>query len=483
MSLTVEINGTSQYTTGLVITKAITHTPDFAYFILPNPTAAPAAGQTVSIYRSDASTDVLFGGTIYSIRKMTSGKSQTSSSRTYSYAIQAEDYQRQLDRYLVNNSYTDDTCATIIGDFVTNYTDPAIGYTTTNVSTGPIIEEINFIYTPVSQCIQDLATISGYDWYVDENKDIHFFEKETISAPFDIDETAVKTYIDNLQVNPNYSQTRNRIYVRGGYYLSPAVYEENIECDGTERIWKTAYKPHTLSNVQLDAVAKTSAVDHVNADDGTYQFFWNYHDQYIRCADNVGTQATPANGVVLTFDYYYEIPVIVRADNTASQTTIAALEGGTGIYEAVIYDDTLETREQAKVRALVEVDTYGDATIKGSFVTHEHLFKPGQYIKLDVDGFEDWDGNYQIQEIRIEPVTADDVRYTVTFASTLYRLKDLMLGLIRNQKRKKMRPDETVDVLKVVDETVTAGDGTLTITAGIPTVKWDTFTWNHAMWG
>jgi hypothetical protein len=475
----VEINNTLVNTKGLIIENCLTRTPDTASFVLENPDTAPAAGQSVEIYR-DSTDNVLFKGVIVSLNKYKLAPNEDPTYRLYSYRIRCQDYQRFLDRYLVNESYTSSSCKTIIEDFILNFTDPAIGFTTNNVATGPTITKAVFSYKRVSECITEIADMVGYDWYVDENKDLHFFQRETRDAPFTINDSALVNKINNFSITPDYSQVRNRVYVRGSYYLSDN-YTQTITADGTSRVFNLAWKPHDLS-MTVGGVSVSVAVDNLYADDGTYDYFWNYTEKYIRCSEYPGKTTTPVAGTELAITYKYEVPILVRADNTISQTAIAALEGGDGIYESVVKDETIESKELAQDRAQAEVENFGNAMISGSFSTLEHGFKAGQKVDISCSGYESFAGAYQIQRVTIRPVTPNDIMYIVEFSTTLYELKDLLIFLLRQGKRIKIRNDEVVDVLKIISESITLADSVTLTKLGHPS-KWDERVWDRFTWG
>jgi len=475
----VTINGTEVKTTGIEISNELTHTPDTCSFVLHNPDTAPSAGQVV-ICRLDTSTGtVLFAGTIISTNQVKLAPHETPALRYYSYQVDCQDYTHLLNQRLVINAYVSKNSKEIIADIVTNFTDAAHGFTTTNVSTSRTITRIVFDYIPVVEAITQLADLLLWDWYVDSDKDIHFFERETISAPFLIDDTAVTTKINNFNITPDYTQLRNRCYVRGGTYKSDYI-TQSIVADGQARFWTLAYEMSDFT-MTIGGAPVTSAVDFLYPDDGTYAYYWNSGEKYVRCGDFTPT-ATPAIGSVMAFTYKYKVPVIVRADNLASQTAIAAIEGGDGIYESIIRDDTIDNTTTAHDRANAEVIQYGDCQITGGFTTYESGFKAGQFVDISVSGYTALHGNYQIQRVVINAASPDDEFYQITFASTLYELKDFLLGLIRAQSRLKLREDEIVDILKIVNENITITESHAISKTPHP-VKWDEFLWSMATWG
>lgn len=481
----VLVNNTIVNSKNLVIENELTHAPDMASFSMEDPSVVPIPGMSVLIYR-DTITNILFGGSILSVNKRRLAPSSVPANRLYSYDIVCTDYQRMLDRYLVKCVYEDITCGEIIQDIVANYTDLSIGYTTNNVATGPTIKEVSFNYIRPSEAITQLCTMTKYDWYVDYNKDIHFFAYETRPAPFTINDTVLATKVDNFQLTPDFTQVRNRVYVRGGYYLSD-TFREFFAPDGRTRIWPLAHKPHAVSSILLTHYyggqdSYTSAVDYINADDGTFDFFWNYEEKYFRCANDF---PTPAEGDLIDIDYQYEIPILVCADNYASQIAIAAVEGGTGVYEHIIVDDSIMSKEMAHDRARVEVNTFGDALVTGSFTTYEHGFKSGQYITVACSGYESYVGNYQIQRVLIRLLAPDVIQYQVTFASTLYELKDLLLNMLKNNKKSLVyREDEMVDNLNLLNGEVTIEEVTQILLNLDTRIKWGSKKWGSSTkWG
>ena len=50
------------------------------------------------------------------------------------------------------------------------------GFTTNHVQTGNfLIPSIKFNYQQPSKALQSLANLVGWDWFIDPNKDLHFF--------------------------------------------------------------------------------------------------------------------------------------------------------------------------------------------------------------------------------------------------------------------------------------------------------------------
>ncbi|MCE5270813.1 hypothetical protein LLH00_05965 [bacterium] len=470
MSLTVTVNGVQVRTTGIHVSNVANSNPDSATFTLIAPAAAPGVGQEVRVIL-DTTGAVLFGGIIVSVQE------SAFALETPQYLVTCSDYQRLLDRKLVARSYVEKTCREIIEDLVASFTDPALGFTTENVEEGRKINKINFNYVPVSQCIKDLAALVSYEWYIDENKDIHFFEREKSFGPVELSDAALANAIQGFNITPDYSQVRNRITVRGGYSLSDP-YPESQVADGVQRIWKLGYKPSELS-LEVDGAPVSIGVENLDADDGAFDYMMNYQEASVRCSEHPGKTTTPAAGTVMSFTYRYQRPVIVYVNDYESQAAIAAVEGGDGVYEHVIKDETLSSTQEAHDRAMVELNSYARPVFSGGFKTLVHGFRAGQTVVVNRAG-QSFNGNYQVQSVDIG-CQGGIVEYEVSFASNQYDLVDYLRGLAAKLNRIELREDEVIDLVENIDEVITFED-TVTVVLNPRVMKWGSAKWGFFTW-
>jgi len=118
----------------------------------------------------------------------------------------------ELLNIIVTKSYageatTSEIIAEIAGDFLT-------GYTTTNVTTETTKPIINWDNKPFWDCIVDLTKLSGYDCYVDDDKDFHYFKKKSIVNTTDAIVLG-QTLIDFPNIGNQTLTQRNKITVIG----------------------------------------------------------------------------------------------------------------------------------------------------------------------------------------------------------------------------------------------------------------------------
>lgn len=336
-----------------------------------------------------------------------------------------------LDRNLVHRTYQNMTDKAIIEDIISRYC-AGFGITTTNVIEGVTIDQIAFNYIQPSQAIRQIAELSGRNWYIDYEKDIHYFPLLTSTAPFDID-SSNSEYID-LKISKDNSQLKNRVYVRGGTELSDfTTYEE--KGDGVKRKFVIPDRPHDVT-IEVNGVAKSLGVK--NIDTTGYDWYLNYQEKYVE-QDSGGTLLTTSDTLEIT--YKYDIPILVAVEDTAS---ILA----NGVKEFAIFDKAIRTTQAARDRASAELIDYANDLVEGSFMTYTNGFKSGQYIHINLTDY-DVDDDYIVQKVNATSMGAGKFVYTVSIASakTMGIIKFLIELLEANKNLIELDDDEVVDEL------------------------------------
>ena len=121
---------------------------------------------------------ILFGGRILRINPEKLGEFVT-------YGIECVDYTRDLDRNLVREAYQDMTDKEIIENIIDNYCG-GTGITYDNVTEGVTISNMVFNYVTPSECFTTICKLTGREWYIDYEKDVHYGLKFGEHAPFNI---------------------------------------------------------------------------------------------------------------------------------------------------------------------------------------------------------------------------------------------------------------------------------------------------------
>lgn len=402
-----------------------------------------------------------FGGTILKKQLM-----QLSPSDMV-YTISCIDYTRELQRRRVVESYENMTDKAIIEDIVSRYC-AGLDITTTNVVEGITIQKITFNYMTPAQCIQKICSYSSRTWYIDYNKDIHYFTSGSNPAPFNIDSST--SDVKGLNLTKDETDIRNRVYVRGGTYLSDFV-TISYAADGEQTVFNLPEKPHEFS-MTVGGVSKTVGIKNINT--SGFDYYLNYQEKYVE----EGTGTPPAQGTVMTFTFKYDIPVLVAVEDATSIEEV-------GVYEHPIFDNSIQTQQDARERAAAEITDYANTIVDGSFETMTDGFRAGQDLDIDLAGMGIND-SYVVQKVVSRSMGGGLYRHTVTLANT--KKMGIIAFLIRMLENDKnfldIDPNEVVDELFTPNGQVVAATETLqSSNLGARPYQWGTFIWGLSEWG
>lgn len=356
----------------------------------------------------------------------------------YIYQVECIDYQRMLDKYLVVEKYENMYAGDIVKDILTKYTS---GFTSINVMQGSLIKSISFNYKYPGDCLRELSQLTGYSWYIDYYKDVHFFDQFTYSAPFSLDDNE-DNYSD-LEIIADNSQLRNRVYFRGGSYLSDPFTETH---EGGKDVWNLGYRPSELT-VTVNDVAKTVGIENID-DPTTKDFLMNYQEKHII----PGALITVSTDTV-KFTYKYEVPVLTVMDDPESIQNMKDIEGGDGIYEHIIVDKEVKSKDLARQMSQADLDQHSNPILSGSFRTNEKGLRSGQLIHI-TNSKRNIDSDFLIRKVTMRWLTEDKYVYDVEIASKLKGIEDLLVHLFNKNRQIEVRDDEILDKLLVLKDTV-----------------------------
>ena len=194
-------------------------------------------GQSI-LLQKDSTT--LFAGTIDEIEKSTPAPG------VYFVKLHCVDYNQIADRRVVKRVYENWSAGDIVRDIVRSYlTDE--GVTLGDIGEGPTVEKAIYSFAPAYEALDELATISGYDWYIDFDKKLNFNE-QVHSGTATISSTSA---IRNVVVKSDRSSLMNKRYIRGGRVETDEIVEE-FESDGATRTFVVTYPIARVVKVEVD---------------------------------------------------------------------------------------------------------------------------------------------------------------------------------------------------------------------------------------
>lgn len=489
MAVVVNIDGvarTSNVRFGtLRITDQLNHANDTCEFVVEeygDQTFRPEVNEEVEIFVDAVKA---YGGVIVEVDSGFDGDG------TVRHEVKCKDYSHYLDRHLIIERYLDTDVQAIILDLIDRYADD-YGFTGDGVEGADFeVTSISFNELTFTECLQKLATLTGYSWYVDFEKDIHFFKKNDEPAPFNLNEVTtggVPGYDDaiygSLEIRSDFSQIRNKVKIRGG----EAIAEERtvlLAGNGETEIFGTEHKFSAKPTVEVDGVEVTVGLDYLEKDED-YDVMWNFTQKYIRFTDG-NIPGFPAGDTNISITGLPLKPIVVQVYDTQSMAKY-------GVYEFKKYNDSIKTRDEALQFAHAELQAYAESIRAGKFQTYTPGLRSGHTItitntKLDVSE------SFLIQRVVFQQVNVDTYLFTVEIATLkTISIIDVLQRLIYDERLVEGEDETLLNFIQNSDSfnfTDEVGDITVTdnrdyvYEQGNPgsdtypnPIRWNMFTWD-----
>jgi hypothetical protein len=306
-----------------------------------------------------------------------------------------------------------------------------------------VVKYIAFNYEYPSKCFQQLAELTGYDWYVDHNKNIHFFSKSDKVAPFNLDDSGDKYYYNSLVLKRDIKNLRNTIIVRGGEYKG-SFSSETVIADGTALIYKQGMRYSNVT-VTVNGVSKTVGVDNIS-NPNDYDCLYNFQEKFVRFKPST----LPANGQQVVVGGLPHIPVIVKVKDTNSVAKY-------GKYEYKIVDKSILSKEGARERAKAEISAWADTVNDGEFETTQTGLEVGQQITVNSAIRGITNEKYIISRInsRLSPNGTQFLHKVTLMTNQTYGMVEFLQKLLINKDKEiEIKEGEVLDEVESVNEEI-----------------------------
>lgn len=314
-----------------------------ASFSLKSPTGdlsiAPMVGHPIRIEKIVGSSNyILFAGTVDSI-----DESNEPGTPAIAWSLQCVDYNQVADRILVTSSYEGKSVQEIVVDIVSGYL-AGDGITAGSIAIGPTLEKITFPQIYVRDALNDLSNISGGYWFIDYQKKLHFvIPPETL--PIAVASLRHNQPYRNLSVKRSRSQYRNSQTVIAGHDIS-VPQTESFKGDGTNKIFPVSLPIAEVPTVMVNGTPRSVGIKRV---DIGFDFYWSKNDGVVE-HEKSAAALTDTDTIDITYRGYYPVTIRQMDRNAVSQR--AAIEGGSGIYENIEKDESLDSRRFGIEKAL-----------------------------------------------------------------------------------------------------------------------------------
>jgi len=272
------------------------------------------------------------------------------------------DYCQIADRLLVAESYEAQTAGYIVGDIITKYL-ASEGVTAGTIQTGITITKAVFNYMTASACFDELSELTGFQWRINPDKTLDFFDRTTYTG------TAITDTSDkrNVKIKRNRQNYRNRQYLRAGSDIA-AAQTLSFKGDGETQTFSVALPIALEPTITVNSVAKTVGIRGVETG---LDWYWQKNDKTIS-QDTAGTKLTSSDTLAVTYQGYY--PIMVVSDSQSEIAARKAIEGGDGVYESITEKSSIDTQESAleysagllrryaNISTIITLDTFTEYT-------------------------------------------------------------------------------------------------------------------------
>jgi len=426
----------------------------------------PQVNEEVTLY--DGATKI-YGGVIVAVDENLDGDS------ILNCDVECKDYSQFLDRRLVLERYTNVMIDEIIAAIILKY---APTFTYANVDAPILVTAVTFNRIPISECLSKLAAIINYYWYVDENKDIHFFAKNSEVSPFDIADNDDNKIFESLTFSNDFSQIRNRVTIRGGEEEGNDRIEK-FNGDGSELYFRLANKFARRPFVRVGGVDQTVGIDFLD-EEADFDCFWDFNQRYVRfktaTVPPIGVENVEIEGTPL-------FPILIQRSDSASISQY-------GIYEYFEVNAAIKSRDEALEFALAKLTAYKNAIVEGSFDTYTPGLRSGQVINVNLSIF-GMDEDFLIQKVSMRLEGPGLPRYRVQLATlrTLGIIQVLQMLLQRGGNED--LSNEILFSFNALYDEFTIGDNLISISSSTGPYEWEQppgsaaanpFSWNLGTW-
>ena len=375
------------------------------------------------------------------------------------YTVEAYCFGSYLSHHIVSAVYEDQLAGDIIKDIVDDEL-LSEGFTYTAVEDGPIITKAVFNYVSVQQAFEEISEITGYDFYVDCHKNVHFFTRETNAAPFSLTDAAKNC--KTLTITDTHENYRNAQYLRAGQDTTDPQTETFIG-DSNKITYTLSYPVALVPSISVNGDSKTVGI--LGIETGK-DFYWNKNDRTIT-QDSAAAVLNSSH--VLSVTYSGLFPIVVIAEDTEEISARAAAENGHGRYESIAEDSNIDNLQLAVEKANGLLRRYGKINKIINFTTDQTGLEAGQLLPINLTAHS-LDDSYLIESVSINDESGVGLRYSVTALSgeTFGGWADFFKKLASRGRNFVIRENEVLILMRFFADNLSFTDTFSTPTSAAP---------------
>jgi hypothetical protein len=348
--------------------------------------------QSVSI--TDTNGHVAFSGVI--IKPV----AQLLSPTTRIWKLQCTDNHFFIDKRIVARGYTAQTAGAIVRDLISNVFS-AEGITAGTIDDLATVDKMIFNYVNGDRALRTLSEYTNAVWYVDENKALHFYERTSNNAAFDVRSADVLTKPMPFFDKANFKY-RNSQFITNIKNVTDTQQEFFIG-DGTRQTFSVGYPFHEIPTVTVNTgsgyVAQTVGIRGLDTNKDWYMALGS--TELVQ--EFTDTALASGHSLKVVYKGQYQLVALARDD--AEVDRIKTLEGGstTGFVDAATTQSGIAGTDAGIDVAASYLDRFAQTSTLLSFTTTKNTpqrLRAGQVLDFEMTD-QDISGIFLIDSIRI----------------------------------------------------------------------------------
>ena len=315
-------------------------------------------------------------------------------------SVKCVDYNQIADRHEVAAAYETDgqTASDIVHDILENYL-AQDGVTEGIIQESFAIGKVKFPYTPASKALDELAALVQFNWNIDDNRRLNFFDRSTYSAPWEITDDAPN--FAQLRRFRSREQYRNVQRIRGGIHTAESTRTQEFKGNSKQRTFTVDLPVGKEPVITVDTVDKTVGIQEKETG----------KDWYYQIGSNTITQNRGATELsssnVLSVTYYPMYPVMAEVSDEGAVSDRILAEGGSGRYEATEDDQRIDSQKLTSGTDVLKMAVQrGEALLKefaripiiAEITTYRAGLRAGMLQRISLSR-EKLDGQYLIVQV------------------------------------------------------------------------------------
>lgn len=390
--------------------------------------------QTVLLEEYDGSVtgDKLFGGVITSVDFKEIGRHRIA-------ICTASDYGWLLKTILVTKSYAAaQSDLTVIQNLFTTYL-PEVTTATNVVAVNASLPALNFNRVTLEDAMRHIKNITGADFYVDPDKDLHYYGTAAEGAPYELSDSPddlLKFGYQGFSYKSRATELVNKLLIVGGLYKSNA-YTENFTGDGSQKAFQLKHIPTAeadITTITVDGAGQTLGLYGI---DGTLDDTSGWANQAnIRYSGSEGGllafKVAPGNALAIVITYKFWITLLKWVRSNSGYLAIGRW------VEGILKDESILTKDGARQRGQQHMSDKALTAVAGSCIVRQNGLKAGQTIRITNGRHSLTANEFLIQQVNTRFISDNTTKTNYIAEHTLQFgvwYHDLIDALIENRRR------------------------------------------------